>query len=390
MTPRRWDWKRMWVLPLLLLGLGLLVRVPVQAQASPPITELRGVWLTNIDSEVLFSRSNLRRGLERLARLNFNTIYPTVWNGGYTLFPSQTAEQTLGRSLDPTPGLQGRDMLAEAVATGHRLGMAVIPWYEFGLMAPANSELARRHPDWLSQRRDGSTVWMQGDLPRVWLNAAHPEVQRFMVNLVTEAVARYDIDGIQFDDHFGMLIDFGYDPFTVQLYRQDHAGADPPSNPGDADWVRWRASRITQLMRQISDGVQSVKPDCIVSLSPNPRNFAYERYLQDWGLWERRGLVQELIVQVYRDDFSRFQGEILRSEVQAARDYLPVGIGLLSGLRGRITPSDRLWQQVQAVRQQGYAGVAFFFYETIGARDAVFRRLFPTPARRPTWVKPEV
>lgn len=386
--------KLFWLFWLLGLGLALAIfgqlPIPVIAQPIPQVTELRGVWLTNIDSDVLFSRANLTRGLERLARLNFNTIYPTVWNGGYTLFPSETARMVLGRSLDPTPGLQGRDMLAEAVATGHRLGMAVIPWYEFGLMAPANSDLVRRHPDWLSQRQDGSTVWMQGDLPRVWLNPSHPEVQRFMVNLVTEAASRYDIDGIQFDDHFGMLADFGYDATTVRRYRQEHNGSEPPTDAGDPEWVRWRAAQITRLMKQISDGVKALKPNAVISVSPNPRNFAYEHYLQDWGVWERRGLIQELIVQVYRDDFSRFEREIGRAEVQAARDYTPVSIGILSGLRNNLTPTDRIWQQVQAVREQGYAGVAFFFYETLSTRDAVFRRMFPTPAQRPTYYDPGV
>ncbi|WP_223278643.1 family 10 glycosylhydrolase [Nostoc sp. 'Peltigera membranacea cyanobiont' 232] len=46
--------------------------------------EVRGVWLTNVDSQVLFSSQNLKNALSRLNKLNFNTIYPTVWNGGYT------------------------------------------------------------------------------------------------------------------------------------------------------------------------------------------------------------------------------------------------------------------------------------------------------------------
>jgi len=40
--------------------------------------EVRGVWLTNVDSEVLFSSQNLKNALNRLNKLNFNTIYPTV------------------------------------------------------------------------------------------------------------------------------------------------------------------------------------------------------------------------------------------------------------------------------------------------------------------------
>ncbi|QKD82811.1 family 10 glycosylhydrolase [Thermoleptolyngbya sichuanensis A183] len=370
-----------------LAGAIALLGITTSAQANPtshlrPV-ELRGVWLTNIDSEVLFSSRNLVVGLRRLSRLHFNTVYPTVWNGGYTLYPSPTAQATFGVALDPYPGLQGRDMLGEVVVEGRRLGMAVIPWFEFGLMAPAGSELADQHPDWLTQRQDGTQVWMQGNEPRVWLNAAHPGVQDFMVNLLAEVVERYRVDGIQLDDHFGMPVEMGYDPYTVALYRAEHNGADPPADPEDPAWVRWRANHITRLFRRIVAEVKARNPDAIISLSPNPREFAYERYLQDWGTWERRGLVDELIVQVYRNDMGRFEMELDRPDVQVAREYLPVSIGILAGLRGRITPIRLIQRQVRETRDRHYAGVAFFFYETLGDRDQEFQRLFPFPASRP-------
>ncbi|MFQ3616426.1 MAG: family 10 glycosylhydrolase [Cyanobacteriota bacterium] len=363
--------------------LGLALPAPANpARALRPV-ELRGVWLTNIDSDVLFSSRNLVVGLRRLSRLHFNTIYPTVWNGGYTLYPSPTAQTTFGISLDPYPGLQGRDMLGEVVVEGRRLGMAVIPWFEFGLMAPAGSELAAQHPDWLTQRQDGTQVWMQGNEPRVWLNAAHPGVQDFMVSLLSEVVERYRVDGIQLDDHFGMPVEMGYDPYTVALYRAEHNGADPPTDPEDPAWVRWRANHITRLFRRIVAEVKARNPDAIISLSPNPREFAYERYLQDWGTWERRGLIDELIVQVYRNDMARFEMELDRPDVQVAREYLPVSIGILAGLKGRITPIRLIQRQVRETRDRHYAGVAFFFYETLGDRDQEFQRLFPFPASRP-------
>jgi len=121
-------------------------------------TEIRGVWITNIDSEVLFSSSGIKAAINRLANLNFNTLYPTVWQGGYTLYPSQVAQQVFGKSLDPEPGLQGRDVLQEIISEGHEKGLTIIPWFEFGFMAPADSELVRLHPNWLAKRKDGRTT----------------------------------------------------------------------------------------------------------------------------------------------------------------------------------------------------------------------------------------
>ena len=376
-----------WAIALLLAFGHLLLPVGATATDSPTEmpTELRGIWLTNIDSEVLFSSRNLVSGLRRLDYLNFNTLYPTVWNGGYTLYPSPIAEETFGIALDPHPGFEGRDMLGEVVAEGHRLGMTVIPWFEFGLMAPAESELTKQHPDWLTTRADGDRIWMEGGrIPRVWLNPFHPEVQDFMVQLLTEAVQRYPIDGIQLDDHFGIPVDFGYDPLTVERYRQDHDGAAPPDDPTDPDWVRWRANEITRLMQRVITEVHDINPDCLISLSPNPRQFAFENYLQDWGTWERRGWLDELIVQIYRRDMERFIFEVERPDVQVAREFLPVSIGILIGLKDRITDMELIAEQVEEVRDRQFAGVSFFFYETLGNRDSLFRGLLPPPPQRPT------
>ena len=368
-----------------MLGLMLAIgfQSPAPAQTVPTVTELRGVWLTNIDSDVLFSRRNLTRAVRRLARLNFNTLYPTVWNWGYTLYPSSVAQRVIGRSIDPTPGLAGRDMLREVIDRGHQRNMAVIPWFEFGFMAPADSALARSHPDWLTQRRDGTQIIMEGTHPRVWLNPFQPQVQQFILDLVSEIVRNYDIDGIQFDDHFGLPAELGYDTYTVRLYQQE-TGNRPPDNFQDAAWVRWRADKMTQLMSRVFAVIKAQKPDCIVSVSPNPQIFSYSSFLADWQRWERIGYVEELIVQVYRDSLSSFTSELDRPEVQAAQTHIPTGVGILTGLKNRSIPMSQIQAQVQAARDRRLAGMSFFFYETLGNRDREFQALFPTPARRPT------
>ena len=117
-----------------ILSPRLLAKTPPKT----PTTELRGVWLTNIDSDVIFSRNNIIDAVNRLDQLNFNTIYPTVWQGGYTLYPSPAAQRVFGQSIDPSPGLKDRDILKEIIAQSRQKGIAVIPWFEFGFMAPPN------------------------------------------------------------------------------------------------------------------------------------------------------------------------------------------------------------------------------------------------------------
>jgi uncharacterized lipoprotein YddW (UPF0748 family) len=360
--------------------------------AMNPKSEIRGVWMTNVDSDVLFDRLKLTNAIQTLSQLNFNTIYPAVWNWGYTQYPSAVMQREMGAAIDPRPaGLQGRDPLAELVQQGHAKKLAVIPWFEFGFMVPEDSAIAQRHPDWLTRQSNGDEFWMEGRWSRVWLNPFKPEVQRFILNLVMELTTQYDIDGIQFDDHFGLPTEFGYDDFTVKLYQQEHQGKSPPADPQNAEWKQWRANKITVFLTQIFQSVKAKKNGVIIGLSPNNYNFAYNRSLQDWRNWDQRGLIEELTPQIYRDSLASFNTELLLPENVSSRQHIPTGIGILTGLKRKNVSNAQIKEQVQSVRQQGFAGVSFFFYETLWSltkespidRQALFKSLFPTPIARP-------
>ena len=377
--------RKFWLGLCLIVGLVLSLITPISSQmATKPIREIRGVWITNVDSDVLFTRDRLATAIKDLRSLNFNTIYPVVWNWGYTTYPSKVAKRVVGSSFMPkksagllinrklsrTEGLEGRDVLKEMVTQGHKQGLAVIPWFEFGFMAPATtdpagSDLAKLHPDWLTQKQDGGTTWKEGKDPRVWLNPFKPEVKKFIIDLVVEVVGKYDVDGIQFDDHFGLPSEFGYDKFTVDLYKREHQGKLPPQDPKNEEWINWRADKITALMRDLFAAIKATNPKAIVSISPNPQSFAKSFFLQDWAKWERQGLVEELLIQVYRDKLETFVGELQKPEVQLASKHIPVGIGILTGVKPKPISMKQIQTQIAAVRKQGLAGVSFFFYETL-------------------------
>ena len=385
-----------------LLCLGLIIALSTSSLATPQIkpasTELRGVWLTNVTSGVLFVPWGINRALHQLSQLNFNTVYPVVWNRGHTFYPSAVAQDVTGRSQEPLLAVMRpfEDTLAEILKQGHRRHLKVIPWFEYGFMAPAQSQLAQRHPDWLTTRRDSSksikeipdeqavqegakrtpqqNAGKPGIFPaassfliskQVWLNPLHPEVQQFIRELIVEVVSNYDVDGIQLDDHFGMPVELGYDPFTVELYRLEHQGQNPPSDFLDAEWMRWRADKITHFMQELFHAVKVVKPDVIVSLSSNSQSFAYRNYLQDWQTWVEQGLVEDLILQVYRNDLIRFQAELKVPAIQIARRKIPVGVGITAGTWRNPVPIEQIQKQVGVVREGGFYGVSFFYWESL-------------------------
>lgn len=344
------------------LGLALLLLV---LQAWPQVAaaqELRGVWLTANDMPVLRDRPRMRSALQTLHSLGFNRLYVVAWNGGMAYYPSRVVQE---RGLQDFSflGLQGQDVLAELIAGGRELGLRVLPWFEFGFMAPPDSTLARRHPEWLTQRRDGARTSVSAAGEVVWLNPFHPEVQRLITELVLEMVRIDGADGIQFDDHMSLPREFGYDPYTVALHRRD-TGRDPPADPADPAWVKWRADRISAFMQELAAAVRQARPGAIVSVSPNYHDFAYKLQLQDWRSWLQRGVADELLVQVYRPDLESYEAQLLRPELQEASQRLPTAVALMSGQRNRPTPLDLIRRKVEANRRRGF-GSGFFYLESL-------------------------
>ncbi|HEY9596548.1 MAG TPA: family 10 glycosylhydrolase, partial [Cyanophyceae cyanobacterium] len=235
--------------------------VEIEVTPQQPFQEIRGVWVTTNDMDILKDRPKLQESVNQLARLNFNTLYPVVWNSGYVMYESAVAQR---EGIQPFvyKGLQGQDLIADIITQSHRQGLLVIPWFEFGFMTPSVSELALNHPDWITQRQDGNQTWVGVAGEVVWLNPFHPDVQKFISDLVLEVVTKYDVDGIQFDDHTSLPNEFGYDSYTLALYKQE-TQKDAPTNPQDPEWVRWRADKITAFIAQLNQAVKARKPNAI-------------------------------------------------------------------------------------------------------------------------------
>lgn len=390
-----WRWKP---LSILLFGLSLLTAVilhsltPVAAMGHPSSAqEIRGVWLTTNDTDVLVDRPKLHSAIDQLAELNFNTLYPVVWNGGYAMFDSGTAQRA-GIQHFVRRGIQDYDMLAELTTKAHTQGMAVIPWFEFGFMAPATSELATVHSGWLTQKRNGSQIDTSregGDM--VWLNPYRPEVQQFITHMLLELISRYDVDGIQLDDHFILPVEFGYDSYTRSLYEEE-TGETVPDDPHNPAWVKWRADKLSAFVKTLNADLKARRRDIIFSVAPNPYDFAYKGQLQDWLTWVRQGWVDELIVQIYRNNLGAFRQQLYTSSIREAQRKIPTAAGILTGLRNIPVPIRFIESKIRAARTAG-VGMTFFFYESLwedapepaDARQASFRDLFATPVQRSSY-----
>jgi len=129
------------------------------------------------------------------------------------------------------------------------------------------------------------------------------------------------------------------------------------------------------------------------SVSPNPYPWSYDNYVQDWPQWVEDGLVDEVVVQIYRDNMSRFQNELNSSALSRVKNRANLMIGVIAGLKPEPAPIEMVRDQTLMVRDFGFKGVVYFFQEsllqftakgeTVEKRLNVIKQLFPEPARTP-------
>lgn len=357
-------------------------------------TEMRGVWVSNVDSTVMESFGQMESLAARISNLNMNALYPVAWNKGETFYPSEVMARYGAPKISTRYGLPSlkRDPMNDWLVLGNQYDLDVIPWFEWGVKVPASSPLAQAHPEWLSQDVNGKKTFDQDGTSTAYLSFFHPDVQAFYEALLVEFVSRYPVPAIQFDDHMSLKNTFGYDPYTLDLYKKETGRSGKP-DPEAAEWLSWRADKLTSFIARISKAIKTARPGVKFSVSPNPYPWSYQNYVQDWPKWVEAGLVDEIVVQVYRTDMNRFKAELGSSVLDGAKGKVNLIIGILSGLKPEPMPIEMVRAQTQFTRDSGYQGVVYFFQEsllqftaggeTIEDRLNVIKQLFPSPARTP-------
>lgn len=342
---------------------------------SSSIQEIRGVWISShFNSTVLTSPANITNALNFLQVNGFNTVFPAVWNRGFTAFPSEVMASNGFPKQDP--GYGGFDPIKEIIAQGKSLGMAVIPWFEYGFAASpdvAGGHILQTKPQWSALDSAGDKVHHGG---LTWMNSLDPEVQQFMLDLVLEVIQKYDVDGIQGDDRLpAMPFSGGYDPPTKAQFKakfgrdplppkKDNKGKETSAGQDDV-WMRFRADKLTQYLETLFKQVKATRSTCAVFMAPAAFPFCLNNLMQDSDTWVKKNIVDFLNPQLYRTSFAEYKPEVERiknalpSSFQQAK-FAP-GIAFTAN-KVDLSTSDII-QSVQLNRSSGLGGQVFFFFE---------------------------
>ncbi len=358
--------------------------------------EFRATWLAR---DSLTSKSVLAQAMNTIASNNFNTVFVNAWSRGYPLWKSQVFSNETGLNIDP--GYVGRDILAEAVAEGHRNGLHVFAWFEYGFVGgytgyfPGTSgkgKIFDVHPSWVAVKNDGTQM---DSSSFYWMTQTRPEVQQFLINLASEVAANYDLDGIEFDRVRYSSLAYGYDDYTKALYQTENGGQLPPAQTNNTAWIRWRADKLNQFVANTYDAIKSVYPQILVSSAPSAYGSssytAYNSFCQDWVWWINSNKLDQVEVQSYQSTANSFSNILNFIGTQVA-DRQKVFPSFAINPNSVFIDSTEILKFPAVTRVKNFGGNAIWYYVPLNTsnyltalRTNVYLTITNPPGRAVDW-----
>jgi autotransporter-associated beta strand protein len=350
------------------LAVAVLFATTACGRGRAAAPELRGTWMTTTSSDDL-SAGTIATAMASLRQVGLNTVYVEAWKNGYTNFNSPTLATFIGGS-SLNPSLRGRILLEESRTAAANAGLVHGAWFEYGLMAefigaggfPSNPlAIKAQNNGWLLQ--DSAGEFANASNGFAWMNPLVPEVRNLIKGIVVDAVAQFDLQIVQFDDHLSWPVQFGYDAITRNAYKAE-TGRNLPTNPSDSRFVSWRQGKMQEFVTELVGAVRAVKPDVIVSLSPSPANFSAANFCTKWSDYAAAGLFDEIVPQVYRSTYGSFSSE-WNNQIGAAGGAADLGAGLRLLGSGAATPWADLEQKINESRADGALGHSIWYSEGV-------------------------
>ncbi|WP_345537260.1 glycoside hydrolase family 10 protein [Phytohabitans rumicis] len=249
--------------------------------------------------------------LDLAQRLNHNAVIVQIRPTADAFWPSPYepwSEWLTGARDGVSPGW---DPLAFLVEEAHKRNLEFHAWFNpYRISMPqgagpdvnklAPNHPVRQHPDWAV----AYPVNAAGS--RLYYNPGIPEVRQFVQTAIMDAVRRYDIDGVHFDDYFYPYPAAGQDFPDAATFTQYGAGF--------ASKADWRRNNIDLLVQEFGQKLKAVKPWVKFGISPFGiwRNKAadplgsetsgtqsYEANFADTRKWVKEEWIDYILPQIY-------------------------------------------------------------------------------------------
>lgn len=283
-----------------------------------PRKEMRAAWLAtvwNLDLPLVTDIATHKKAytdlLDIYERQRLNAVMVQIRPKADAFYnsPYEPWSQWLTGKQGQDPGY---DVLKFMLEETHKRGLEFHAWinpYDIAAVAndfkPHSSHIALQHPEWTMK-------YGAPGKERLIFRPSHPEVPKFLLKVIDDILAKYDVDGMHFDDYFY--------PYPVPT----GVGGNYPLDDAD-DYKQYgseyksvedfRRGCVNNLIEDIHDLIVQKYPKVLFSISPyavwrnkkdDPNGSVtnslsnYDDLYADVRLWCQKGWIDFVVPQLYQ------------------------------------------------------------------------------------------
>lgn len=359
-----------------LLFFFLFVSVPLFAGSQQ---EFRGLW---VKFEELTSKEKIDEVIENARLANINLIFAQVRRTGFLLYPSQIERKSelVKDDFDPVDYL---------ITRAHQAKIEIHGWINTFFVWSKAEEPPSGHVSlnkkWLLNQNGNSNKL-------VFLNPANPEVQDYLLKVITELVEEYPLDGIHLDYiRYPHDETDGWEDFLSEKENQEL----PKTKEF---WTGWRSDQITRLVEKIARTLTNIDPEIKLSAAvvPEIREATYFKG-QNWPEWLKQGLLDFVVLMSYSRNLKIIQKQIAEAAQISGTRFIVAGLGVWRQTGPEIFQNIFYLRKLMQDKNYGsFKGFALFSYDHIKKKPNLFRylkeKIFNLSAELPKmpWKKPKL
>lgn len=233
--------------------------------SAQPMEEFRAVWIASVDNidwplkgmtSPDAQKKEFIRQLDLHKQNGMNAVIVQVRPAADAFYPSQYEPWSQWLT-----GTQGRppspyyDPLKFMIDETHKRGMEFHAWanpyradFSIGKSSIAPNHVTKTHPGWFLTYGD-----------KKYFDPANKETQRFVVNVISDIVRRYDVDAIHMDDYF----------YPYRIAGKEFPDSDAYKRSGSKlSKDDWRRSNVDSVIRMLAIAIKKEKPTVQFGISP--------------------------------------------------------------------------------------------------------------------------
>ena len=322
------------------------------AYSFESIINQHGIWIVRHN---LKSKASIDRVIDNLEKLQIKNAYIQIRGRGYSYYNS---------SIEPkTPGIEeGLDPLQYFISKASQKDIKIHAWINTYLLwtnpnDPNNkNHLFFKHPEWFEVSRTKSN---NKSVRNIYLSPHLQSVNLYLLALIEELVDKYYIDGIHLDYVRYYDENSGYNENGIIDFLQN-TDIDVNNFNNSQEWIDYKASKIDELVSDISELLKIQNKDIIFSaaVKPNPKK-AFYSFGQNWVKWLENNWVDHVVLMNYANNLEVFTENLSLAQIDCEIDNIFCGIGLWN------KPKEIIIDQIIESKKLGFHQLILFSYDTL-------------------------